>query len=326
VFDIDPQGRLRYAPFRHYQLPELVRVKEDGTAEFARCDGDTDGDGFGPPMFRRPLYRLRWPGETSNHWEIPLPGFSNLDKIRGLPKPLVKAVTSKWGPGSGGSHADEAEIYLAYAGGAPLSESIAYHIAVNRTPGPFVVTAPCLWGSLTFHSAFEGFRVHSPGMFFFDKGLPRPQVAGLPSNRVDEVLDARFAIDASALKTLTYLRWRAESDYQHPLFQGFDTNIRETLYELQHEAVRMFFYLLADYRYDAKTRWWDRGLDRFVWQRLATYFHWVGRTGAALYAAHSHIDSPGIRQDVVASEMQDVVDADREWLIDDLPAPKGNQI
>jgi len=274
MFSTDPQGRLVYGPFTHYQLPRLVYVIHDdgkGNAEcpthveFARKQGDTDGDGFGPPQFHRPLYRLRWPGETSGtNYSNQVPG----NIIDTWPDPVPKGryayvdYKGAWLP---------LETVLHHWNGIdPLPEGVQYHAAVN--------------------------------------GMADIPVAGLPAIRVAQVLDTRFALDQQALATLRYLKWQAETLRDCPFFQGFDTNIRETLYGLQHEAVRLFFYLLADYRYDAENRWWDRGMSRFVWQRLATYLHWVGRTGCGCYAELSHIEpAEGIRPDVVADEMQDVL-------------------
>jgi len=274
VFDTDQFGRLRYAPFRYYQLPELFRV-DDGAAEFARRHGDTDEDGFGPPMFRRPRFRLRWPGENTKDVQLPA---HYIEKLDWWPR---KADQSHYGIRE--FHEEWVE-----AGRPLIHEALAYHMAVN--PAHL-----CDWA------------VDVPKQ-------PRPRVCGLPPDRVDQVLDAEFAIDEKAFATLTFLRWRAESDYMHPLLRGFDTNVRETLSEMQHETVRMFFYLLSDYRYDAQARWWDRGLEKFVWQRLATYLHWVGRTGRGLYGTFAHIDPPGIRQDVVETYMQDVVAMERDWI------------
>jgi len=277
MFSTDQRGRLSYAPFIHYQLPNIVS-DDNGPAEFARRQRDTDDDGFGPPVFRRPLYRLRWPGESSK--DVLVPG-EIVYKWKWWKHPAAK-------PKYAGIPIREIHENWREAGYPPLHEDIAYHMAVN--PGHL-----CDWAC-------------------DEPKQPRPQVAGLPSKRVDEVLNARFAIDEKAMATLQYLHWMAESHYQHPFFKGFDTNIRETLYEFQHEAVRLFFYLLADYRYDAETRWWDRGLDRFVWQRLSCYFHWVGRTGRALYGWLSHIHPPGIRQDLVEEQMKDVLKADNKWV------------
>lgn len=286
MFSRNPYGHLEYAPFRQYLLPEIVPCEQDDEgifAEFAPRNRDTDGDGFGPPMFRRPLYRLRWPGEGSKANNAQVPADS-------IGEDLSAAVEACWEPNSASSHYSLHEIVGAWKAldpQPPLPESVAYHLAVN-------------------HSYTN----------LLDR---RPAVAGLPANRVDQVLDARFALDQKAVSTLTYLKWAAESEYHNPMYRAFDTNVRESLYGIQHEMVRMYFYLLADHRYDADRRWWDRGLLPFAWYRLATYLHWVGRTGHGLYASHAHIDpAEGVGSRTAAEELQDVVEADRErihhWL------------
>jgi hypothetical protein len=277
MFRLDQCGRLSYAPFRSYQLPELVYV--------TFRDKHGEGVTFVPfkrrhesePDFSRKLYQLRWPGETDREWSVPM---------EGLPEQTARAIAATWQKGSGCSHASGWEIRQAFEAGHPMPEALAYHLAVNPLAAKVGQPAPSV-----------------------------PAVAGLPQDRVAQVVNARFCFDSNALATLAYLKWMAESHYQHPFFQGFDTNIRETLYELQHEAVRLYFYLLADYRYDMESQWWDRSMSRFVWQRLATYLHWVGRTGRALYGSLSHINpAEGIRPDVVEKHMQDVVDGDRAWI------------
>ena len=263
--------RLRYAPFAHYQLPELVYEETpDGDRRYVPFKRRHESE----PDFTRPLYRLRWPGETDRpDSSAPI---ANLGKI-----PWLKGIQ----PGIG-DKVQISDIWSLWAKteGAILPESIAYHVAVNPT---------CMGQ---------------------EAEPTTPTIAGLPGERVDQVFNARFCPDANALATLRYLKWQAESLRDCPFFRGFDTNIRETLHELQHEAVRLYFYLLGDYRYDHEACWWDRDMSRFVWQRLATYLHWVGRTGSAMYGSMSHIRSAGIRQDVVKKHMQDVVDCDHAWI------------
>jgi len=305
MFRTDQFGRLDYTYFLHYSLPELVRVlSKNGKderlhAEFVRHGAkDTDGDGYGPPSFRKPLYRLRWPGETDRP-ATTVPYTEEMSRVEWM-KPGVNRNPPLVVDDEGRVLLPDIWSRWSRAAGAILPERIAYHIAVNP---------------------------HCMGR---EEELVTPSVAGLPADRVREVLDTEFAIDAGALSTLEYLKWTAESHHNCPFFWGFDTNIRETLYGLQHEAVRLYFYLLADYRYDAETRWWDRGTSRFVWQRLATYLHWVGRTGAALYGQLAHISpAEGIRPDVVEEHMQDVLEGDRRWrnsigyMIDEDGSPVG---
>lgn len=278
MYRTDQFGRLDYVPFLHYALPELVRATHDDGQGNSEWPGEALFECNDPcrPMFKRPLYRLRWPGETDKP-ATGVPFTREMDRIPWLAdlaertrrvrdEVMIAEVLEQW-------HHTE---------GAILPVEIAYHVAVN------------------------GRR-----MFPVDNLYP---VAGLSGERVREVLDTSFAVDGHALATLNYFKWTAVSLAECPFFRGFDTNVRETLYNLQHEAVRLYFYLLADYRYDAKTRWWARDTDRFVWQRLATYLHWVGRTGSALYGSLAHIvPAEGIRPDVVEKYMQDVIEGDLRW-------------
>jgi hypothetical protein len=287
MFRTDQFGRLDYRPFLSYQLPELVYAEipdrtGHGTDDNVRVPFKRQHDSEN--TFTRRLFRLRWPGETDRP-ATRVPFTPEMGRIFWLAPtgpygdyPLVIDDEGK---------VPISQIWARWCDtpGAILPPEIAYHVAVN----------PHCMG-----------RKEEPMI---------PTVAGLPSDRVRQVLETRFCPDHNALATLAYYKWFAESHWSHPFFRGFDTNIRETLHGLQHEAVRLYFYLLADYRYDAKEEWWDRGLNRFVWQRLACYLHWVGRTGSALYGSLSHIrPAEGIRPDVVEKFMADVVESDKTWI------------
>ena len=235
-------GWLHYRPFSKYQLP---------TPYYDEPEGDRDGNVIEVPfvdrrtnkeLFKKKLWHLHWPGQVSD------------SKARNAQIPAE--VVERWpdfkpNPDEGQSHYTVAEVLE--KGWLPedaLPEDIAYHIAVN-------------YKELGFSE------------------VPYP-VCGLPAKRVQQLLDARFTLDHKAHAALTYLKWVAEGHRTHPLLQGFDTNVRETLMGLNHEAVRLYFYLLSDYLYDFEAQWWARDGKR-LWRPMAIYFHWVGRTGQGLY-------------------------------------------
>ena len=264
MFDIR-SGWLHYTPFFAYHLPRIVPCyggDENGRiggqpikASFSH--GDSDGVGF-----KRPLYRLEWPGEMQ-----------------------VKAGSERWGDEvpaiimqhwEGYEHLREAIPRWRQMGGVETSYSlrmllhdncqelprelpptVAYHLAVNR---------------MLYYPAKTG----EPGGYV---GCVEHPVGSLPAKRAEQVLDARFALKQADLDGLIYLKWMAESHRYHPLWGGFDTMGRELLGSVSARAVQVFFKLIGDHLYDSETTWWSRGEDRNHWWRLATYLHWVGRTG-----------------------------------------------
>lgn len=297
IFNIR-SGWLSYAPFRHYQLPKLVYVTE---REVVGAEGRPSQDvnvvygdekrvtvpfvnKAGNVMFTRPLFRLQWPGElpeTGATGGIDMVPASILKNIPGH-EPLADFVNewfSLW---------DVVTDVDRNPGAVPppvplpqeLPPILAYHLAVNRE------------------------------LYYKDQSIHHP-VAALSEHRVSQVIDARFAIDANYMAALKYLKWHAESHHQHPMFNGFDTNVCETLMALSHKSAELYFYMLADCMYDQRKHYWARDN---VWHRLALYLHYVGRTGQLLYARLAGIDPPsGIRSDVVTEQMQDVLDRVLEW-------------
>jgi hypothetical protein len=109
--------------------------------------------------------------------------------------------------------------------------------------------------------------------------IDRP-VAGLPPAFVRSILEhGQFLLNAKDRGAATYLKFLAETHWGHPLLLGFDTIVRERFLEICLEATRLFFYALGD-RLVAKDA-------RELWDKLATYFFWVGRTGMGLYSQHA---------------------------------------
>lgn len=197
---------------------------------------------------------------TRRLWRLKWPG--ELGDERAGEALVPAGVVERWPkykptPGEGQSHYSVRHILD--NGWLPdeVPETIAYHVAVN-------------------HKALG-----------FD-AVPFA-VCGLPAARVQQVIDARFAIDSEAHAALSYLKWAAESHRRMPLFQPFDTSIREGLMTLAQEAVWLYFWLLSDYLYDAESRYWERD-GKWLWPRLATYLHWVGRTGMGLYGFFGRLE------------------------------------
>jgi hypothetical protein len=210
------------------------------------------GGSVGVPPIKHHGYRLRWPGEMREG-----------EGDACIPMGIVRS----WGTlaeATGEGHDLQALMLVGslvdpWRFPDPLPESLAYHLAVN-------------------HNQYWGPQV-----------LRKYPVAGLPPYRVDQVLDAEFIVPANYLSALKYLKWLAEGHRHFPLFRGFDTNIRDQLTDVCLTAVQLFFKLLGDCQYDREKRFWQRGDDRFHWWRLATYLHWVGRTGCGLYDEHADI-------------------------------------
>jgi len=240
-------GWLKYHPFSKYRLPTPYHCEDTGHAR----DGETLEVPFvdnrtGKERFKKKLWFLRWPGQVSEE--------------RARKAQVPAAVVERWPDfkgkdGEGNSHHTVASILENdWLPKENIPELLAYHIAVN-------------YKELGFSK------------------VPYP-ICGLPAARVQELLDARFTLDRSAPAALTYLKFVAEGHRGHPLLEGFDTNIRETLYGINHEAVRLYFYLLSDYLYDFEAKWWARD-GKHLWRPMAIYLHWVGRTGAGLYDSFS---------------------------------------
>jgi hypothetical protein len=160
-----------------------------------------------------------------------------------------------------------------------LPESVAYHLAINE------------------HAY----------------GKAAHPVCGLPARRVRQVLGAEFAVPDRHMATLSYLKWHAEGHRTHPLFQSFDTNVREELAKLGIESARLYLYLLQDCIYDHEAKWWSRWEDRHWWGRMATYLHWVGRTGTGLYERRAFPWRDAPLRDRMEKELPDVVDALDTW-------------
>lgn len=277
LFTINGSGWLEYAPLRHHKLPSLVYANsslgdDETDAVFVRrqrkgwsgatsmspedAAGRAKKDDEEDVMFRRRLYRLDWAGMNS----VARIGHHHRNGDDSLPCELLQ----HWS----GEIAETARLKLRADGSSArmtmldvmalrdreglleqLPESVAYHIAVARQGDPLMCP-----------------------------------VANLPGMVVRSVIDARFALDANYQASTTYLKWLAETHWEHPLLQGFDTAVSEHLTNISTEATRLYFYMLGDTLYDKETQFYARGPVSQWWDRLACYLFWVGRTGMGLYS------------------------------------------
>jgi len=297
MFDVR-SGWLHYAPFSSYFLPRIVPCyggDEDGRIGGSPLKAKFTGPESEGVRFQKPLYRLEWPGEMqvkagSENWGDTVPA-SIMQHWEGNEHLRVHFL--------GGGHAPQWD-YTSYSLRMILHDNcdtlpremppaVAYHLAVNR---------------LLYYPAKTG----TPGNYV---GCIEHPVGSLPPERVGQVLDGRFALQQSDLDALIYLKWLAETHRYHPLWTGFDTLGRELLASVSARAAQVFFKLLKDHLYDSKTTWWARGDDRNHWWRLATYLHWVGRTGDGALYRPSHAD---LEDEEFVKAMPDVAKRHQEFL------------
>ena len=220
--------------------------------------------GKGTPDYL-PGYRLRWPGEmqADDHQDASIPA----QIVEGWPA-FVKD------PDGDQSHYSVSELLERGWMPDPLPNSLAYHLAIN-------------------HHMYKGPKIRHR----------KYSVAGLPALRVDQVLEAEFGVSKTYFAAIQYLKWLAEGHRQFPLFRSFDTSVRDMLGGIAITAAQLYFKLIGDCIFDRKKGFWYRGEDKYQWWRLASYLHWVGRTGVGLYAKHAGIE--GVPQVLVDEELSD---------------------
>jgi len=254
---------LQYEPFNHYRLPEIIpqpgSYGEHKTPQATALFNDKD---TGKLRFKRPMYRLRWPGERDRQHDDGIP----TSIIQHWPNPMARAVKERIECADKGAHVamplDQILIARMLPPDDQIPEAIAYHLAMN-------------------YKLYEEIK---------DAGVQFP-VAGLPARRVQQILDATFALDDKHLAALKYLKWMAEGHHEHPLLHDFGSAVRGTLGILGQTAAELFFYLLFDCQYDVKTQWWARNEGGLAYQ-IPLYLHWVGRTGMGMYSHMATIPPP----------------------------------
>ncbi len=339
IFTVD-SGWLGYYPFRSYKLPRLVYVterevlgEEAGGADVVYGNEKRVKVPFinkaGHVMYTRQLYRLEWPGEMSlatlstkhgtdviqEDWEdqVPasilknLPGFEHTKQWARTPKP-----DGTWYSLMMMLHVNDDKLP------ERLPVAMAYHLAVNRAlyhpegATKRKVSIEELEAILSNENT-PSVEMTSDGALRRLTTWAKHPVGALSPFRVDEVLNARFTPDAEYLAALRYLKWVAEGHWKHPLLTGFDTSVRETLMGLSHEAAWLYFYTLSDCMYDTEKHYWLHGEIKFLWCRLATYLHYIGRVGRANPISLSKIDPPeGVRSDLVTEGLRDVIELEKE--------------
>jgi len=287
---------LRYEPFNHYRLPEIVPQPYTGsygtTPHTVALFTDKT---TGKLAFKRPLYRLKWPGERNGGHNDGIPSTimqhwpnAQSRRIKKINDDNAKTPLIKGGPVDAVKPISLSSL-LSQEMLPPddqIPEAIAYHLAVNHK------------------------------LYFPNAGVQFP-IAGLPARRVQQVFDSTFALDDKALAALRYLKWMAEGHHKHPLLQDFDTTVKETMGILGQTATELFFFLLYDCQYDMEKGWWAKG-DRGLAFQIPLYMHWVGRTGMGLYADHATIP-PGARHCSDPSwdeRYPDVLDQLKRWNMD----------
>ena len=277
-------GWLKYAPHAKFQLPRIVQVTQrepvgphttDNSVETIWSDQPVKVplcDKSGHVKWTRRLYRLEWPGELpeghgpkAGHWDmIPASILGNLKGFEHM---------KRWAkePAPDGTFYSLAMILKENGDTLPeeLPLEIAYHLAVNKD---FYYPEPKLETNRPTIAELEEIL----------KGTVRHPVAGLPAERVAQVLDARFALDQHALDTLAHLKWQAESWFHNPHITGFDTMIREGLYKICWTIVQRYFWLLGDYIYDSEKKYWQKAEWKYHWWQMAGYLFWTGRTGGGV--------------------------------------------
>jgi hypothetical protein len=241
VFYVDGSGYLTYAPFERFRLPKLVKkLDEKGQqlqADFRRHNGDAT-------QFRRGMWRLAWDGEGSGDTRIPVTVARHWPRV--LESGLVSTASVALHPEV---EADERGLGRALDGPL-LGELLKAGVLTEQMP-------TCLAYNLAVDR--DWYMRWSPPVVP-PVGAVHYGVGALPAKRVAEVLE-----------------WLATAHRNHPLLTGYDTLVNDGLQAVSEAAVRTFFYLLDDYRYDREKKYYAR--DHRWWPQLAGYLFWVGHAG-----------------------------------------------
>ena len=217
------------------------------------------------------IFYLRWPGMGVPHYDDPL--------CCEIPQDILRSWCES-------IPSDRSLRSLLSGGSVPSSPpiSVAYHVAVNTHRIRWSKDGVTRWDNDDIPLASDG--------------LPPFSVAGLPPDALRYVLGQRFALDASYLGAVKYLKWLAEGHRNHPLFRLFDTMIEEELMDVSTRCAQLFFFLLGDCIWDFKSKepFFSRDLDRFAWAPMASYLHFAGRVGVGRIEDQSGIDKWRDRQ------------------------------
>jgi len=297
VFSQERLGGLRYEPWSTFKLPEVVQVysKTPTAAQCSPEEGPTVTEWGEEPVEvpickksghvtkTRRLYRLHWPGQLHED-RAPEPDWDVIPEAFLRDLQLCRCGRGNDTNGDGDcpicarSTLPAAPSFYSLRGcmragwrpPAKLPPAVAYHLAVNG--GRYYARAVVEDGERPTLDQLEEVL----------QGSVRHPVGPLPTSRVAQVLDARFALDTHAMAALDHLRWQAESWFHNPHIMGFDTIIREGLYRACWTFVQLYFWLLGDYIYDQEKHYWSREDSKYHWWQLAGCLFWTGRTGGGV--------------------------------------------
>jgi hypothetical protein len=124
-----------------------------------------------------------------------------------------------------------------------------------------------------------------------DRRAPGP-ILGLTKGQVQFVLDQTFAVPFKDIPSIEFLFHEAAHFRSHPLLEGFDTAVRDSLHSIAQEIIFKAFELLSDYMYDPEKKGFVEYHRKHRWHHLAVYLFWAepAQTGAALPLYFSKID------------------------------------
>lgn len=289
---------LEYTPFEEHRLPELVEVTDENGKNvhgFIRKERSREVIREGQ------LYRLSWAGEMDHFgtFDVSVP----LEIVEQWPSYEKCSVSSK--NKIRGAHPDA----LRGAGLSP-TRRVPLSLLVKENVLPLHGRAAAREIPVWYHLAVNRKQYSKDGC------APHP-VAALPAKRIDQVLGAVFMPDHKGYAAIQYLKHLAESHWSHPMFDSFDTAIRDELGKLSIKATQLYFQLISDYTYDPKTEYHDRSPDRHWWSELAGYFFWAGRTGGGLYAHNAGFPTPATAhayvEELFKKELADVHEQLEKW-------------
>jgi hypothetical protein len=114
---------------------------------------------------------------------------------------------------------------------------------------------------------------------------PEWGVMGMGRAQCHLLMEARFSMTPEYYSAIEHLRWTVDAYRHNPLFQGFDTMVREHLLGTAWAAHESYFFMISD-----TIACEDGQLERWsAWKELARYFHLAHRTGSGVLPTLSGI-------------------------------------
>lgn len=260
-------GRLVYEPWEQWAFPTLHRAQDSFGREVSV------GTSYSRDRYHSnvvPLYKLRWPGETSEAMRISA-AYLRSDGH----------TTPDDNTNSANSHYTLRELVNGGHFTHAPADCIVYHLWVNRDryyPEPQNV----------IHRQGDARAVRGP-----EWGL-----MGMSREACSLVMDGQFALDGHSQSAIEHSAWLCTSYRNNPIYRNFDTSVREHLLNVSQAGHNNFFYLLHEYLWypdRVSGRCWDRAQ---AWFYLSRYMHMMYRTGggvlpriAGIYDARGREDS-----------------------------------